>query len=48
MLSRQKVEHCVGLYVVAGVVRVVIESKTWLTRTWGIGSECSGPDVILS
>ena len=47
MCTRQKIKHDIGLEVVAGIIGVLIEGETRLTRTGGIGG-LSGSDVVLS
>ena len=47
MCARQKLKHSIGLEVVAGIIGVLIEGETRLTRTGGIGG-LSGSDVVLS
>ena len=45
--ARQKLEHSVGLEVVVGVIGILVEGETWLSRTGGIGG-LSGSDIVLS
>ena len=46
MCIRRKLKHDIGLEVVAGIIGVLIEGRTRLTRTGGIGG-LSGSDVVL-
>ena len=46
MSARQKLEHSVGLEVVARVIDVLAEGETWLSRAGGSG--LSGSDIVLS
>ena len=45
--ARQKLEHSVGLEVVVGVIGILVEGETWLSRTGGIGG-LSGSDIVHS